>query len=158
MCSIPYGEATAKRCHSPGTPLSSCAPRSSNASPDPITRSRSVLDTSSVRPGQCAHARPDVHGDSADVVAADLALAGVQPGAYLDAERLHRVADRHRAADRSLGAVKHREEAISCCADLAAPKARKLGSDDGVMLDPTGTESSPGVVRCGSRPDRTPRL
>lgn len=41
-----YGEATAKRRHSPGTPLSWCAPRSSNSSPDPITRSRSVLDTS----------------------------------------------------------------------------------------------------------------
>jgi len=27
----------------------------------------------------------------------------VQPGAHLDAERLHRVADRHGAADRSLG-------------------------------------------------------
>jgi hypothetical protein len=44
-----YGEATAKRRHSPGTPLSSCAPQSSNSSPDPITRSRSVLDTSSGR-------------------------------------------------------------------------------------------------------------
>jgi len=44
-----------------------------------------------------------VHGDPADVVAADLALSGVQPGANLDAERLHRVANRHRAADRSLG-------------------------------------------------------
>jgi len=41
-----YAEATAKRRHSPGTPLSACAPRSSNSSPDPITRSRSVLDTS----------------------------------------------------------------------------------------------------------------
>ncbi len=30
----------------PGTPLSSCAPRSSNSNPDPITRSRSLLDTS----------------------------------------------------------------------------------------------------------------
>jgi hypothetical protein len=48
---------------------------------------------------------------SADVIAADLALAGVQPGAHLDAERLHGVADRHRAADRSLQAVEHREEA-----------------------------------------------
>jgi hypothetical protein len=42
-----------------------------------------VLDTSTsfARP-----ARADVHGDPADVIAADLALAGVQPGAYLDAE------------------------------------------------------------------------
>ena len=33
-----YVEATAKRCHSPGTPLSSCVPRSSNSSPDPPDR------------------------------------------------------------------------------------------------------------------------
>ena len=52
-----------------------------------------MLDTStSFGPGQCAHARPDVHGDPADVIAADLALAGVQSGAHLDAEGLHRVA------------------------------------------------------------------
>ena len=36
-----------------------------------------------VRPGQGAHARPDVHANTADVVAADLALAGVQPSPYL---------------------------------------------------------------------------
>ena len=41
-----YGHVTAKRCHSPGTPLSLCAPRSSNSSPYPITNSRSVLETS----------------------------------------------------------------------------------------------------------------
>jgi hypothetical protein len=41
-----YGDVTAKRRHSPGTPLSSCAPPSSKPSPDPMTRSRSVLDTS----------------------------------------------------------------------------------------------------------------
>jgi hypothetical protein len=34
----------------------------------------------------------DVYGDTADVVAADFAFAGVQPGAHMDAERLHRVA------------------------------------------------------------------
>jgi hypothetical protein len=54
-----------------------------------------------------------VHGDPADVVAAHLALAGVQPSAHLDAECLRRVADRHRAADRSLWAVEHREEAVT---------------------------------------------
>ena len=66
-----------------------------------------------VRPRQCAHPRADVHGDPADVIAADLALSGVQPGAHLEAERLHRVADRHRAADRPLRAVEHREEAVA---------------------------------------------
>ena len=35
-----------------------------------------------VRPSECAHAGADVHGDFANVVAADLALSGVQPGAH----------------------------------------------------------------------------
>ena len=99
-----------------------------------MTRSRSVLDTStSFGPGQCADARADVHGDPADVVAADLALAGVQSGAHLDAERLHRVADRHRAADRPLRAVEHREEAVTRRAHLAAPKTRQLCPHHGVV-------------------------
>src|SRR5262249_42705980 len=38
--------ATAKRCHSPGTPLRACMPRSSNAMPEPTTRSFTVLETS----------------------------------------------------------------------------------------------------------------
>jgi hypothetical protein len=33
-----------------------------------------------VRPGQRAHACTDVHGDPTDVLAANLALTGVQPG------------------------------------------------------------------------------
>jgi hypothetical protein len=31
-----------------------------------------------------------VHADPADVIAAHLTLAGVQPGAHFDAQRLHR--------------------------------------------------------------------
>jgi hypothetical protein len=42
-----------------------------------------------------------------------LAFASVQPGAHLDAERLHRVTNCHGAADRSLRAVEHRQEAIT---------------------------------------------
>ena len=93
-----------------------------------------MLDTStSFAPASGAHARADVHADPTDVIAADLALAGVQPGAHLDAERLHRVADRHRAADRSLRAVEHREEAVSRCVHLAASKPSELRPHDGVM-------------------------
>ena len=121
-----YVEVTADRCHSPGTPLSSCAPRSSNSSPDPITRSRSVLTPAHVvRSGQCAHACADVHGDPPRCRCPDFAFAGVQPGADLDAECLHRVANCH-GTDRSLGSVEHREETIPRCAHLAAPKAGEL--------------------------------
>ena len=45
---------TARSCHSPGTPLSVCRPRSSKAMPDPTTRSRTVpvARTPRVRPGR----------------------------------------------------------------------------------------------------------
>jgi hypothetical protein len=54
-----------------------------------------------------------VHRDPTDVLATDLAFAGVQSSPHLDAERLHRVADRHGAADRSLRAVEHRQKAVA---------------------------------------------
>ncbi len=42
-----------------------------------------MLDTStSFAPASAATRGADVHADSADVVAADLALAGVQPGTH----------------------------------------------------------------------------
>jgi len=36
---------TANSCHMPGTPLSSCSPRSSNSTPEPATRSFTIADT-----------------------------------------------------------------------------------------------------------------
>src|SRR6476620_9884966 len=129
-----YGEATAKRCHSPGTPLSSCAPRSSNSSPEPITRSRSVLDTStSLGPASALTRAPMCTAIPPMSSPADLALAGVQPGAHLEAERLHRVADRHVATDRSLRAVEHRQEAVARRVHLAAAKSCELRPDDSVV-------------------------
>jgi hypothetical protein len=74
-----------------------------------------------------------VHTDAADVIAAHFAFAGVQPFAHLDAECLYRVADRHRAADRSLWAVEHREEPVARCVHFAASKAVELRAHDGVV-------------------------
>ena len=59
--------------------------------------------------------------------ASDFALAGVQPGAHLDAEGLHRIADRHGAADSSLRTVEHREKAIS---DVFTSRPRNRTSCD----------------------------
>ncbi len=76
-------------------------PRSTNSSRDPITRSRSVLDTSTSFGPQGAHPRADARR-SADVVP----RTSHSPGATRRAprgQRLHRVADRHRAADRRAG-------------------------------------------------------
>jgi hypothetical protein len=104
-----------------------------------------------VRPGQCAHTRADVYGDTTDVITANLALAGVQPGPHLDAERLDCVANRHGAADRSLRAVEHREEAIARRVHLAAPKASELRSDDGVMRVKQGVPVAVADLRCSAR-------
>jgi integrase len=74
-----------------------------------------------------------MHGEPADVIAANLALAGVQPSPHLDAECLYRITDRHGAADRPLRAVEHREEAVSRGAHFAAPKANELRPHNGVV-------------------------
>ena len=92
-----------------------------------MTRSRSVLETStSFGSRKCADAGTDVYGDAADVVAAEFTLAGVQAGAYLDTQRLHRVTNSHGAADRPLRAVERREETVAGGVHLAAAKARQL--------------------------------
>ena len=95
---------TANRLHGPGTPLRSWLPRSSNSIPDPMTRSFTTLDTK-ISPGAARRvdAGGDVHGQSSEVVTVNLALAGVQTGAELDAECAGRLEDRHRALDRSAG-------------------------------------------------------
>ena len=129
-----YAVATAKIRHSPGTPLSSSAPRSSNSIPDPITRSRSVLDSStSFRPASALRRAPMCTAIPPIVSAADLAFAGVQTGAHLDVERLHCLADRHGAADRSLRAVEHRQEPVTSAVHLATSEAVQLDPHDGVV-------------------------
>ena len=80
----------AQMCHSPGTPFNAYGPRSSNSSSEPVTRSFTVLVTStSPGPASALTPRADVHPDAGDVVGAPFDLTGVQPGADVDAERLH---------------------------------------------------------------------
>ena len=74
-----------------------------------------------------------MHGNPADVVAAHLALAGVQAGPHLDAERLHSVTNCDGAADRSLGAVERREKTVSSRVHLTASKPGELRPDDGIV-------------------------
>ena len=72
--------AAANSSHSSGTPLSRWLPRGVKRKPEPATRSRTVREQRiSPSPAQAEHARGDVDGDAADVVADQLDLAGVQP-------------------------------------------------------------------------------
>ena len=82
-------------------------------------------------------------------------------GAHLDAERLHCVADGHRAADRALRAVEHREEPVSGDVRLAARKrvsrarTRRVSSSSACQSQvtdvsgPAGTACTPSGIPVG---------
>ena len=83
------------------------------------------------RAGQRRDPLPDVDGDPADVVADQLALAGVQARPDLQPERPDRLDDRARTADRPGRPVERRQEAVAGRLDLAAPEAGQLLPHDG---------------------------
>ena len=100
-------------------------PRSAKPSPEPATRSLTVLETStSLAAALRRHAGADVDGDAADVVADQLALARVEAGADLEPERADGVADRAGAADRAGRPVEGREEAVARGLRLSRPLNR----------------------------------
>ena len=85
--------ATARTRHCSGTPLSSCMPAVGECHARPGHEvADGARDEHLAGARERRDARADVHGDPAEVVVAEqLALAGVQPGAQADAERLDRV-------------------------------------------------------------------
>ena len=93
-----------------------------------------MLDTStSFGPARAADARADVHGDPADVIARTSHSPACSPARTSMPSACHCVANRHRAADRPLWAVEHREEAVARCVHLTPSKAGELRPDDGVV-------------------------
>ena len=78
-------------------------------------RSRTVLaDEHLSGSGEAADARADVHCEPADVVIGEqLAFAGVQTSANLQAQVMDPVADRDRAADRAAGTIEHRARSVA---------------------------------------------
>src|SRR5881396_493210 len=99
--------------HVPGTPLSSCSPRSEKARPEPTTRSVTVLETSPGWALAAGNTRADVHRQPAEVVADRLALARVHSGSRLEAELLDRTQEVLRAADRARRPGKAGERAVA---------------------------------------------
>src|SRR5438876_66557 len=98
---------------------------------DQILQSAGDQHLARVRRG--GHAGADVHGDTAHVVAPQLALAGVQAGADLEAEWAHRLADGQRTAYRACGTVEGREEAVARRVNLPAAEAAQLLAYGGVV-------------------------
>jgi hypothetical protein len=92
-----------------------------------------------------------VHRESSDVVSADLTLPGVQPGAHLNAERLHRLANCRGAPDGSLWAVERREETVSGGADFAAAEVSKLSPYDRVVCVEQRTPVAVALLRSATR-------
>jgi hypothetical protein len=67
-----------------------------------------------------------MHCDAADLVADQLALAGVKSSADVDAEVANVVAHRESATDRARGPIESSQEAVSGGVHLAAAKALEL--------------------------------
>src|SRR6266446_4491040 len=116
---------------------------------DQILQSAGDQHLARVRRG--GHAGADVHGDAAHVVAPQLALAGVQAGADLEAERAHRLADGQRTAHRACGTVEGREEAVARRVNLPAAEAAQLLAYGGVVpleqIAPGAVAEPRGVLR-----------
>ena len=116
--------STASSCQVPGTPRNSTLPRSSKAgarADDQVTHG--ARDEDFAGAGLAEDARRDVYGDPADVVVEQFALAGVDAGADLDAQRLGIRAQRLGAADGLRRAVERDEVAV---AGAAAPPCRRI--------------------------------
>src|SRR5918911_957838 len=67
-------------------------------------------DEDLARPRKRRDARAGVDGDAGDLVAEQLAFARVEPGANVDPELAHRIANTDRASNRARRTVERREE------------------------------------------------
>src|SRR3984893_6218050 len=84
------------------------------------------------RSGERRDPRAGVHRDPRDLLTEQLAFAGVQARAELQAEVARRLANSHGAADRTGRAVKGGEEAVAGSIDIVAPEADALVARHGV--------------------------
>jgi hypothetical protein len=101
--------------------------RSEKEIPEPATRSLTVLVASTLSGSrQRGNARTDVHGDTAVIVTANLALTSVHTGAHVDPSRPRRFDDPLRATDRPCRSIERCEETVACRADLTTTKQLEL--------------------------------
>src|SRR5579863_8940995 len=70
--------------------------------------------------------RADVYSDSAHVVADQLALAGMQSGAHLEAQRLHPLADCACTSDRARRTIERGQQPVASGVDFAPAERAQL--------------------------------
>ena len=99
--------------------------------------------------GEASDSSSDVDGNSRQVVAAHLALSGVNTDAYIHADRPCRPCDGESTADRPGRSIERREEAVTSHLHLSPSVASQLGADAAVMLV---EELMPAVVADGRGP------
>ena len=146
--------STAKSGQRPGTPRSSCVPRSSKSRPDADDRAvDGPGDEQLAGLGQLRHARGDVHGHAADVVAEQLALARCAGRPARSSPSALDGRARSPAAQRTAcdGApANDDEERVADRLDLAAAEAVDLAADDRVVgheqVAPAGVAEPGGVA------------
>src|SRR2546427_6518210 len=68
--------------------------------------------------GVCRYAGAGVDGDAHHLAVDELALAGVQAGAYFESELAHGLADRAGTADCAAGSVERGQKAVADGVDL----------------------------------------
>ena len=94
-----------------------------------------------------------MNGDTADIIAHHLALAGMQARTNLDAERLDLLSDGAGAADAARRPVKGRQKAVAGGFHLAAAEASENAPDRGVVVV---KQTAPAMVpECGCLLRRT---
>ena len=83
--------------------------------------------------GEAADARPDVHGDAGEVVAAGLALSRVQPGPHLEPDVFGLVSDRLRTSDRPGRSIEGRQKPVASRFHLLAVEPLQLAAHGRVV-------------------------
>jgi len=81
------------------------------------------------RLGNSRYPCTDVDSDSPNVLPTRFDLSGMKTNPNLDVHLPRIVPDGTRALDRAARTVESREEPVTCCLDLSAPKSAQLATD-----------------------------
>ena len=98
--------------------------------------------------GKGRDAGTDVDGQTGDVVASKFDLTGVNPGSYVNVQRLQGISDGQGAFDGATGAVEGGQEAIAGVVNLPAPESLELLSDRSVVAFEQVPPTSVPELRC----------